>query len=426
MGLLKDLFNNNNNNNKIEVEKPKIVVEEERSYFSDALNFNSISSYTSSSSMRLSAVYCAVNAISNAVAILPFNVYNVDTKGFKYVNYQHPLNNLLNVQPSKNLSKFNFFKLLVSSILLKGNAYAIIFKNQTGEITEIKYVHADSVTATYSQKTDTITYQIVGYPKPFASSEILHLWMYSNDAVNGISVINHAVNTLKIASDAENHSGKFFKSGAASNGILKANQTLTETQKQQIRLAWQSAFSDGSGNGVAIVPQGMDYQAISINSKDAQLLESRQYNVSEIARFFNISPTKLYDLTHSSYSSLEQTQLGFLSDTINPFLTLIEGEFNRKLFVNNQNLNTIKFNVSELLKTDRQATATYYKDLVNNGLMTINEARKELNLNDIEGGDELFMQLNMSTVNNLTSGITTTPEQQNLKQKTKKIIAENK
>lgn len=399
---------------------------EQRSFFSDALSFNTLSSYTTSTSMRLSAVYSAVNAISNAVATLPLNIYQIDSNGYKLQNNNHQYNYLLNVQPSNNLSKFNFFKLIISSVMLKGNGYAHIKRNASGIITEIKYIQPETVTINYNQINDKITYYVTGYKQPIESKDMLHFWMFSNDTINGLSVINYAVNTLKLATDSETHSANFFKSGAASNGILKANSSLTDPQKQQIRTAWQNAFSDGSGNGVAIVPMGMDYQPISINSKDAQLLESRQFSVVEIARFFNISPVKLFDLTHASYSSLEQTQLSFLQDTINPYLIMIEQEINRKLFnTTEQKINTINFDVTAMLSTDKQATAEYYKTMLVNGIMTINEVRKALNLNDVENGNDLYMQLNMSTVKNLINQ-TPAPNQQKIKQKTKQQLVENK
>lgn len=421
MGLFSNLFNRSNTKTPQTVEEP-----EQRSYFSDALIYNTTSSYTNSTSMRLSAVYSAVNSISNAVATLPLNLYSVDSNGYKMLNLNNQYNYLLNVQPSNNLSKFNFFKLLVSSVILRGNAYAYIKRDSAGKIIEIKYIPADNVKVNYNQTNDKITYSVTGFKQAIDSKNMLHFWMYSNDTITGISVINYAVNTLKSASDAENHSANFFKSGAATNGLLKANVNLTEAQKQQIRTSWQSAFSDGSSNGVAIVPSGMDYQPISINSKDAQLLESRQFSVIEIARFFNISPVKLFDLSHASYSSLEQTQLSFLQDTINPYLIMIEQEINRKLFNElEQKTNTIKFDTTAILSTDKQATAEYYKTMLVNGIMTINEVRKALNLNDVENGNDLYMQLNMSTVDNLINQ-TPTAVQKDIKQKTKKQVTENK
>lgn len=310
-------------------------------------------------------------------------------------------------------------------MLLKGNGYAAIIRDLKGDITAIRYLHSEQVTPNYNWQTDTIIYYATGFKQPIQSKDMLHFWMYSNDLINGVSTISYAVNSLKLATDASNHSQNFYKSGAASSGLLKTDIKLTDSQKQQIRQSWNYAFSDPNSSGIAVLPLGVDYQAITINPKDAMLLESRQFDVIEIARFFNISPIKLFDLTKTSYSSLEQTQLSFLEDTINPFLIMLEQELNRKLFtLPEQSINEIQFDRSAMLSTDKQSLAEYYKSMLVNGIMTINEVRRSLNLNDIDNGDNLFMQLNMSTIKNIIEQ--TPPDQKELKQKIKaKIVAES-
>jgi len=122
------------------------------------------------------------------------------------------------------------------------------------------------------------------------------------------------------------------------------------------------------------------------------------------------------DLSHASYSSLEQTQLSFLEDTIKPYLSLIENEINRKIF-NQKGVNiSISFDTTSMLSTDKSATANYLKTLVASGLMTVNEARKQLGLNEVDNGGDLYMQLNMSTLDNLKNN-TPAPVQKDLKQK---------
>ena len=391
---------------------------EQRSYFADALNYNSISSYSSSQSMRLSAVYACVNVISNSIASLPINVYNIESNGFKNVNYLHPVYRLLNIQPSQNLSRYNFFKLIVSSVLLQGNAYAVI-ERKGQNITGIKYIQPQRVTISYNYPADKVVYIISGYPKPFDAKDVLHFWLYSNDTVNGISTVNYAVNTLKIASDAENHAGNFFKSAGATNGILKANVNLTEAQKTQIRASWQNAFSSSENNGVAIIPSGMEYESISIDPAQAQLLDSRKFSVVEICRFFGVNPIKIYDLENSKTTQYEQVNLEFLQDTINPWLTMLEQEINRKIFSEKEQLNTnIGFDRTSMLSTDKKAMAEYYKTMMVNSIMTPNEIRRELKLNEIDGMDELFLQLNMSTTKNIING-TPSPINENLKQDVK-------
>ncbi len=394
--------------------------EEYRDYFAGGLNFNSYSTYTNNRGIKLSTVYCAVDVISNAVADLPINIYLSDTQGFKTINYNHPVARLINTQPSENLTRYNFFKLIVSAVILQGNAFALINRNANGVITSIQYIPSEWCVINYNQSIDKVQYIVMG--KIVDKKDILHFLMHSTDTVHGISVLSYAYDTLKLATDAEQHAKNFFEGGASLSGIIKVDAEVKSTQKKQIIDDWNAVYSGNGQKGIAVLGHNANYQPISINSKDAQLLESRQFSVQEICRYMNISPLKVYQLEHSSYSSLEQTSLAFLQDTVNPYLVMIEQEFNRKIFTPTEQINTsVQFKRSEMLSTDKQATATYYKEMLASGIMTINEVRREMNLMDVDNGNDLWMQLNMSTVNNLINQ-TPTPAQDSIKQKTGKEI----
>jgi HK97 family phage portal protein len=386
---------------KVEEQKPQPQPEERGfNYYNDSLNYNFISSYTTNQHNRLSAVYAATNQISNAIGVMPFNVYETDNEGFKNINFKHYLNDILE-QPSSTLTRFNYLKLIGTSIMLNGNAYSKIVRKDN-KVIEIQFIHPNDVEILFDKKTKNKQFKIKSENRIYSNKDFLHFYYYTNDGVIGVSVINYAINSLKLASDAENHSSKFFKSGASLNGVLNASGTLTAEQKQQINMAWNAAFNNPDSSGVAVLPQNLEFQPISINPADSQLLESRQYSVIEIARFFNISPIKLFDLTKNSYATLEQTQLSFLSDTVLPYITLIELELNNKIFNEvEKRIYKIKFDESVLLTTDMQSTVEYYSKMVEKGLMTINEARRKLNLNDRTEGDKLVMQMNMSSVENI-------------------------
>jgi HK97 family phage portal protein len=146
----------------------------------------------------------------------------------------------------------------------------------------------------------------------------------------------------------------------------------------------------------------MDFQPITINPSDAQLLETRQFNVIDICRFFGVSPVKAFDLSKSSYSTVEATQLSFLTDTLSPLLEKIELEFERKLFLPSEKSSIdVRFNTSALLRADKQSLATYYKELFNIGVISPNEIRKELDLSKIDNGDNTYIQVNMASLNKI-------------------------
>jgi HK97 family phage portal protein len=393
------------------------VEERNLSAFQGAFNFNGKSSYNSKYPTRLSAVFACVNTISNSIATLPLNIFNVDSEGFNNAIYNHPALKLLNKQPSKNISKFNFFKQLTTNILLSGNAYALLVRDSKGELTSIKYIKPEDVIVYYNEVTDTLTYVVKGYKDKIASKDILHFWLYSDNNLVGISTLKYAERTLRSSSDAENHSANTFKSGSLSTGFLKSMLNLNPQQKTQAQTSWNAAFNTDAGNGIAILPNGFEFQSISVNPRESQLLESRNYNLSEICRFFNCPPQMIYDYSKSSYSTLEQVNLIYLQQTLNPILECIENEFNRKIFIDNE-LTTlsIEFDRSELKNTDKANTSQYYTSLFTNGLITQNEARKALNMDNVEGGDNLFIQLNMTTTERVING---TAQQDKIQQKVK-------
>lgn len=367
---------------------------EERSnnYYSDALNFNTFSSYSSSLAMRLSAVYRAVELISDSIAMLPINVMFEDGDGFKAKYNEHPVTKLFNQQPNELMSKYQFIKLLLIDVMTNGNGFAYIKRNNSGDAVELIYLRPSTVTINYNELNRKLSYRsslIKGVT--IEPCNMIHLIKYSSDGINGISVLHNAKNTLSICADTEKQAHNFFKSGCALNGILKVQGQLQDKQKEQIRSSWNQTYN-GDGGGLAVIQGNMDYQQVSVNAADAQLLESRLFNISDIARFFGLSPVLLGDLSKSSYSTLEQSQLQFLSQCLQPYIVMLEQELTRKLFKPSELNLSINIDEKELIKTDKTALASYYVQMLQNGLMTANEIRKELGLSQIEGGDKTVMQ----------------------------------
>jgi HK97 family phage portal protein len=389
---------------------------EDRSW-SDFVSFSTTGgSYTTSKAMLLSAVYRCVEVISDSIAQLPLEPYKVDAKGFKTKQLNVPIYKILNKTPNHLMTRFTFIKTLVASMLLKGNAYAYIERYSTGKVKRLRFIPAEQVVVKYDG--EDIIYQTLGtnLPKVIYPENMLHFLNFSYDGILGVSTIEHARNTLALASDSESHAQGFFKGGANLAGILKLTTTATRDQKEKIKNAWHAAFNPISGqpNGVAILEGNMEYQPITVSPTDAQLLETRQFNVIDICRFFNVNPVKVFDLTHSSYSTVEATQLAFLTDTIAPLCEKMEQELERKLFPD-ENID-IKFDTNRLLRADKAAMASYYSQLVNLGAYTPNEVRRELDMPEIDGGDKALVQVNLqdlSAVNNINNGDTNITESAN-------------
>ena len=372
-----------------------------------ALLFSGNSTYTQDKAMLLSTVYRCVELISSSVAMLPFEPYKLDSKGYKKKFIKHPSYHILNCEPNNRMTRYTFIKLLISSMLLRGNAYAYIVRDGNGDVKELIYLPSEYVTIIPPKYIyQPIKYKVVGFDFDVEAKDMIHLLNYTYDGVVGISTLSFAKNTLKLSSNSEEHASNFFSGGCNVGGILTVQSTLNSKQKHDIKDSWNKAFNtnEGVSNGLAVLEGNMQYQPITVNAKDAQLLETRQYNVIDICRFFNVSPIKAFDLSHSNYSSSEAANLSFLSETLQPILEKCELEFRRKLFLEHSNI-IVKFDISELLKTDKQSQAEYYQKMILNGIMTINECRKQLDLLPVEGGDVNIAPANMLSLKNMVNNI---------------------
>ena len=348
--------------------------------------------------LSLSTVYSAVNLISDAIATLPITIKAHNKEGVAELD-QHPLKDIFT---SNLTTKYTLFKTILQSVLLKGNAYCYI-ERKAGKVVGLRYLQPEDVQVYYRKETKELYYtcSYIGGTQRIMPADLLHFLKYTVDGVQGISVLSHARRSLNIANQTENTAETFFSSGCNLNGVLKVHSNLSNQQKQDIATSWRTTFGGGNtSGGVVVVSSNMDYQPISVSGEDAQMLQSRQYNVADIARFFNISPVLLGDLSNAGYSTIEATNLQFLSYTLNPYIVMIEEELNRKLVSGGENLE-INLDETAILRTDKAQQASYYSTLLSMGVLSINEVRRELGLNEVEGGDNHNLAYNDVSKSNI-------------------------
>lgn len=401
---------------KKRTEQPKV---EERSYFGDYLSYNCATNYTTEKSMLLSTVYRCVEVISDSVAQLPLEPYKMDSQGYKIKFTSHPTYKLLNKEPNPRMTRFDFIKVLIVSTLLKGNGYAYIERDNKGDAVGLHFIPAELVTINRPKSLrESVSYSIAGLGT-VESCNMIHIKNFSYDGIEGVSTLRHARNTLGLSTDAEAHAAGFFKGGANLAGILKTTTNLNSQQKNELKRSWQMAFSPATGtpNGVAVLEGNLSFEPITVNPTDAQLLETRQFNVVDICRFFGVSPVKAFDLSKSSYSTVEATNLSFLTETLSPLLEKIEQEFERKLYKPSEKDSIdVRFDTATLLRADKQSLANYYQTLFNIGVVSPNDIRKQLDMEAIDGGDNTFVQVNIQT---LERAVSSTPDNTNtIKEKT--------
>lgn len=371
-----------------------------------SLSLPFLQNYYEGRAMNLSAVYRATELISDGVAILPIRIYNNSSK-CKNIDEEHPLNLVFTDSADNLITKYNMIKLMIQSVILRGNGYAYIWRDGNGTATNIQYIESEDVIINYNKYANTLYYQITnhkGLRNKIEPCNMIHLVKNSWNGIEGVSILSYASRCIENSQSTEESAKNFFSKGCNLSGTLTVTGApLSAEKKLAIRQAWQQTYTDG-GSGLAVLEGNMQYQPIQVSSKDSQMLESRLYNVQDIARFFGINPVLLGDLSHSSYGSIEAIQNDFLVHTLQPYIEMVEREFNRKLLTpTEKRFLKIQLETNEILRTDKTAQATYYGAMLTNGIMCINEVRKELGYNPIEGGDKHmipYTDINQNTINN--------------------------
>lgn len=342
-------------------------------------------------STQLSGVFSALENISNAIAQLP--IYITDGSNNEIEHYVKKL------FYTNQISKFNLFKQIVWDIYLKGNAFLYIRRDNKGVPTELVYLKPQQVTINYNENNHVLYYLANSLVKgKIMPKDIIHF--YKNGIFDGKSTISFGAQSIELAKETDSVSKSYFRSGCNVNGIIKMLTNSTDKQRQEIQSAWQNNIGKGK-NGVAVMPQNVDYIKLGSDANSAQMLESRQYNLTEIARFFNISPVMLGDLSKASYSTLEMVLTQFVQVTLQPLVSMIQSELTRKLIPITENA-YINLDENYLIKFDKNTESNYYTNLVRGGIITVNEAREALGFSKVEGGDKLMIPYTDITQNTIS------------------------
>lgn len=358
-------------------------------------------------SMQMTAVYSCVRILSEAVASLPLNVYRYTETGGKEKAINHSLYRLLHDEPNPEMSSFIFRETLMTHLLLWGNAYAQIIRNGKGEVIALYPLMPDRMTVDrdangrlyykYRKSNDDAPTMESGVVN-LAPSDVLHVPGLGFDGLVGYSPIAMAKNVIGLAIAAEEYGSKFYANGAAPSGVLEHPGTLKDPTR--VRDSWNSTFG-GSSNShkVAVLEEGMKYTPISISPNEAQFLETRKFQINEIARIFRVPPHMVGDLEKSSFSNIEQQSLEFVKYTLDPWVIRWEQALYRTLLSEEEKKSYFfKFNVEGLLRGDYQSRMQGYATARQNGWMSANDIRELEDLDRIPaelGGDLYLINGNM-------------------------------
>lgn len=363
------------------------------------------------SAMQMTAVYSCVRILAEAVAGLPLHLYRYKEDGGKERAIDNNLYHLLHDEPNKEMSSFIFRETLMTHLLLWGNAYAQIIRNGKGEVIALYPLMPNKMQVDrdengelyyiYTRSSDEAK-TMEGVTVYLTPRDVLHIPGLGFDGLVGYSPIAMAKNAIGLAIATEEYGAKFFANGAAPSGVLEHPGTIKDPSR--LRENWNSTFGGSVNSGkVAVLEEGMKYTPISISPEQAQFLETRKFQIDEIARIFRVPPHMVGDLEKSSFSNIEQQSLEFVKYTLDPWVIRWEQSLSRSLLNEDEKRKYFfKFNLEGLLRGDYESRMSGYATARQNGWMSANDIRELENLDKIpaeDGGDLYLINGNMLPLN---------------------------
>ena len=359
--------------------------------------------------MQTTAVYACVRILAEAVASLPLHVYEYQDDGGKKLVHDHPLYYLLHDEPNPEMTSFVFRETLMSHLLIWGNAYAQIIRDGAGRVLGLYPLLPDKMDVqrddrgniyyVYSRNSDeNPMFKEYGDIR-LKAEDVFHIPGLGFDGLIGYSPIAMAKNAVGMTLACEEYGASFFANGANPGGVLEHPGVLKDPSK--VRESWNSVYRGvNNAHKIAVLEEGMKYQQIGIPPEEAQFLETRKFQINEIARIFRVPPHMVGDLEKSSFSNIEQQSLEFVKYTLEPWLIRWEQSMARALISQKDKAAYfIKFNVDGILRGDYQSRMSGYATARQNGWMSANDIRELENLDRIpaeDGGDLYLINGNMT------------------------------
>ena len=350
--------------------------------------------------MQMTAVYSCVRILAEAVAGLPLHLYKYTASGSKEKALSHPLYFLLHDEPNPEMTSFVFRETLMTHLLLWGNAYAQIIRDGRGFPFALYPLLPDRMTVDRNENGELVyTYQSDKGQVKLRRENVLHIPGLGFDGLIGYSPIAMAKNAVGLALATEDYGAAFFANGANPGGVLEHPGVIKPEQADRLRESWQSQFGGANAHKVAVLEEGLKFHQMSIPPEQAQFLETRKFQINEIARIFRVPPHMVGDLEKSSFSNIEQQSLEFVKYTLDPWVVRWEQSLQQALILPSEKATIfIKFNLDGLLRGDYQSRMQGYSTGIQNGFMSVNDVRglEDMNLLTAEeGGDLHFVNGNM-------------------------------
>ena len=369
------------------------------------------------SALSYSAVWAAVHLISSDCASLPLPLYERLPDGGRRRATEHRLYGILHDAPNSEMSAMVFREVLQAHVLLWGNAYCEIERDQLGRVSALWPLTPDRVQPFRDRRDPFGSLQYTvrnpdGTETRLQAMDVLHIPGLGYDGCSGYSVIAKARESIGLGLAMQQFGASFFGNGSTFGGVFTASRPLGPKEKADLETSLRH-YHEGldRAHRFMVLDGGLDYKRLGIPPDDAQFLESRKFQVAEIARLFNVPPHKLADLDRATFSNIESQQISYYQDTLRPWLVRWEQEINRKLLSpQEQGRLFAEHLIDGLLRGDAQGRAAFYTAMFGVGGITINEIRARENLNPIEGGDTVYLPADVVPIDRVGELPMATPE----------------
>jgi len=345
--------------------------------------------------LNSSAVYAAVRLLSEAVASLPLHTYERQEDGKRRAS-EHPVASILSRRPNDYMSSYSLRETLMGHCLMWGNGYAEIVRDGSGNPTALLPITPDRIRIEIDDS-GQIVYSVDDQIR-LSADDVLHVAGQGFDGIQGRSIITLARESIGVGLAAERFGGSFFQNGARLGGVLEHPGKMSKEASDRLRESWRAAHGgSGKAGSTALLEEGLKWSQLSISQNDAQFLETRRFQVEEIARWFGIPQHLLGSMEGATFSNIEHQQIEFVTHTLRPWLVRWEQEISRKLFMDDRFYP--EFQVDGLLRGDTKTRYESYRIAREAGWMSINEIRALENRSGIgTEGDTYIQPLNMGTV----------------------------
>jgi HK97 family phage portal protein len=353
---------------------------------------------TNSTALQISTVYDCVRVISEDLAKLPLQVFQATSENDKERRRDHPLQRVISWWPNPEMTAISFWNSIVSHSVGWGNGYAEKVRDRNGDIIQLWLITPDRVTIK-RRENGTLYYEIReedGSVTELSKENMFHVPGFGYDGVQGYNVVEIARESLGLAAGAEQFGAKFFGNGAKTSLALRFPEKLSEIAYKNLQRSAEQQIAGQNQHKVLLVEEGGEVQTLSLSQKDSQYLETRQFSVIEICRWFRMPPHKVADLTRSTFSNIEEQNIDYVTDTLGSWFTRFEQAVHNQLFTeeDQQDGYYVKYNDNALLRGDTEGRFNAYSKGINDGWLTRNEVRQLEDLNPLEGLDEPLVSQN--------------------------------